>query len=442
MTSKNILIRGTILLTTAGILSRLIGFFYRIFLANTIGAEGMGIYQLIFPIYSICLSLCASGIETAISKLTAEKMILHKTREANCIFKTGLGLSVALSLGCSLFLYHNAYWIAKIFLKDLRCTMFLKILSFTIPFASAHACFCGYYFGLHQAVVPAVSQLFEQIFRVFSVWILYQIFLSNHWSVSPAIAVIGIFCGEFSSFMLTITCFLSKPKKSFSCYLPAPSYLKEILLHAVPLTSNRIIINLLASMEAFMIPNSLKAYGMESAAALSVYGILNGMALPFILFPNALTGSISTLLLPTVSEYAAAKNINGIRKTLRKTFIFCLLLGLFFLIFFLSFGNLLGTFFFSNETAGNFITVLAWICPFLYLNSTLSATLNGLGLTHITFLNGICSLAIRICSIAFFVPSKGIHGYLFGLLASQLFLTGASIFFLKKNLKNNFEQCT
>ena len=61
---KNALLRGTILLTLTGILCRILGFFYRIFLANVIGAEGMGIYQLIFPIYSICFSLCASGTET------------------------------------------------------------------------------------------------------------------------------------------------------------------------------------------------------------------------------------------------------------------------------------------------------------------------------------------------------------------------------------------
>ena len=87
---RQLLLRGTLLLTIAGILSRIMGFFYRIFLANTIGAEGMGIYQLIFPIYSVCFSLCASGIETAVSKLTAEKYALGKYKEASDILKVGL----------------------------------------------------------------------------------------------------------------------------------------------------------------------------------------------------------------------------------------------------------------------------------------------------------------------------------------------------------------
>ena len=83
MNLKNAFLRGTLLLTLAGLISRFMGFFYRIFLANTIGAEGMGIYQLIFPIYSLCFSLCASGIETSVSKLTAAKCAVGKQEEAS-----------------------------------------------------------------------------------------------------------------------------------------------------------------------------------------------------------------------------------------------------------------------------------------------------------------------------------------------------------------------
>lgn len=335
MNRKNVFVRGTLLLTAAGVSSRLMGFFYRIFLANVIGAEGMGIYQLIFPIYSLCLALSASGIETAVSKLTAEKMILGQKAAAEKVLKTGLTLSVLLSFCCSAALFRYAGFLSVAFLKDERCTILLKLLAPTIPFAAAHACLCGYYFGLHKTLVPALSQLLEQGSRVLAVFLLYRIFLTNSLTVSPVIAVTGIFVGELCSFLLTITCFLSKPK-SVVLTEPVPPVLKEIVVHTAPLTANRIIINLLSGMEAFMIPNSLKAYGMPSSAALSIYGILNGMALPFIFFPNALTGAISTLLLPTVSEYAADKNISGMKKTLQKTFSFCLVMGMCFLLFSLS----------------------------------------------------------------------------------------------------------
>jgi stage V sporulation protein B len=105
---KNVILRGTLLLTIAGVISRIMGFFYRIFLANTIGAEGMGIYQLIFPVYSVCFSLCASGIETAISKLTAEKLAVGKPSNALGILKSGSLLTLSLSLICSFVVFHYA----------------------------------------------------------------------------------------------------------------------------------------------------------------------------------------------------------------------------------------------------------------------------------------------------------------------------------------------
>ena len=435
MNFKNSLIRGTLLLTIAGLISRIMGFFYKIFLANTIGAEGIGIYQLIFPIYSICFSLCASGIETAVSKLTAEKCALGNTKTAVGILRCALFITLSLSLCCSFLIYSHADWLAVRFLKETRCEQLLKILAFSIPFGTIHSCICGYYFGLHKAGVPSVSQLIEQAFRIAAVWLLYRIYIANGLSISPSIAVLGLVFGELCSFLFTLTCFSFSQKEKFSFQNAfSISCFKEIFSLSAPLTSSRLCINLLASLEAATLPNMLKAYGMDSASALSVYGILTGMALPFILFPNALTGSISLMLLPQVSESQAQGQITALKNTLRKTFLFCLGLGCSCLIFFLLFGNFLGNFVFSSPLAGGFIKTLAWLCPFLYLNTTFNSVLNGLGRTSVTFFNGICGLFIRIAFIFMGVPHLGIYGYLLGLLASQLFTTTSSIFFLRSSL--------
>ncbi len=421
---KNVIIRGTLLLTIAGVISRIMGFFYRIFLANTIGAEGMGIYQLIFPIYSVCFSLCASGIETAISKLTAAKYALGKPAEALSILKTGLFITISLSIGCSLVVFNYADILAEVFLKETRCTELLKILAITIPFGTTQSCICGYYFGIHKAGVPSSAQLIEQSLRIGCVFLLHHIYLTNGMDISPAIAVTGLVFGEFAALLFTVTCFSFQPKRKL--HFPTTGLYenaKEIISLSAPLTVSRICINLLASLEATLIPNALKASGMDASTSLSVYGILTGMALPFILFPNALTGSISIMLLPAVSESQAGGHMDTLKNTILKSFSFCILLGCFCLLFFLVFGKFLGEFIFSSTLAGNFITVLAWICPFLYLNTTLNSVLNGLGKTNITFFNGIAGLFIRIAFIFFAVPSLGVHGYLFGLLVSQLFIT-------------------
>ena len=428
---KNALLRGTLLLTIAGLFSRILGFFYRIFLANTIGAEGMGIYQLIFPIYSICFSLCASGIETAISKLTAEKYALGKQEEAAQVLKLGLILTTTLSIGCSLVIFRYADLISNTFLKEPRCSVLLKFLALAIPFGTTHACAYGYYYGIHKAGIPSIAQIIEQIFRIGSVFLLYHIYLTNKIPLTPSIAVLGLILGEFFAFIFTVTCLsFQSTKKNAVSFSGKKTLLLEILHLSAPLTISRICINLLASLESTLIPHSLRSYGMTSEAALSVYGILNGMAIPFILFPNTLTSSISLMLLPEVSKSQAAGQLTHLKNTIRKSFSFCILLGCCCLLFFLFFGKMIGMMFFSNELAGNFITILAWICPFLYLNTTLTSVLNGLGKTNVTFFNGITGLFLRIGFIYFLVPRIGIHGYLYGLLASQLFTTLSGCIFL------------
>ena len=427
MNLKNAFIKGTLLLTFAGLFSRFMGFFYGIFLANTIGAEGMGIYQLIFPIYSICFSLCASGIETAVSKLTSEKYASGNALEASGILKAGLFLTFTLSISCSLFMFHYAEYLANTFLKEPRCKELLKILSFTIPFGTVQSCICGYYFGIHKAAVPSFAQLLEQSIRMFSVFLLYKIYTTNQLTISPAIAVLGIVFGEFFSLLFTITCLSFYRKKLPKLYITKLfSHSREILILSTPLTISRICINLLASLESTLIPNALKTYGMNTATALSVYGTLTGMALPFILFPTAFTGSLSLMLLPKVSEFQAGGQTHLLKDTTKKTFVFCFALGFSCLAFFLLFGKYLGTFVFSSTLAGSFIQTLAWICPFLYLNTALNSIFNGLGRTDITFFTGICGIFLRIAFIFFGIPVFGIQGYLWGLLGSQLFISAFS----------------
>ena len=357
-------------------------------------------------------------------------------REAFGILCTGLMITSLLSFCCSFVIFHYADIFAEVFFKETRCTQLLKILAFTIPFGTIQSCLCGYYFGRHNALVPSAAQLTEQLFRMLSVFLLCKIFFNHKLPLSPVIAVLGLVLGEFCSFLFTITCF-SFSHKTFSRQIHRYffKYIREISALAIPLSGSRICINLLVSLEAALLPNSLKAFGLNDSDALSIYGILTGMALPFILFPNALTSSISLMLLPKVSEFHTERNYKTLSLTLKKIFSFCVGLGCFCWILFLLCGNSLGNLIFSNLLAGKFITTLAWLCPFLYLNTTLSSVLNGLGRTDVTFFTGIGGLFLRVGSIFLTVPKLGIQGYLYGLLTCQLFITVFSCFALRRTLK-------
>ena len=432
---KHPLIAGTLILTLTGLASRFIGFFYKIFLSRTIGAEGIGIYQMIFPIYGVCYAFTTAGAEIAISRFVSGEMARGKKEQARSILWIGLAMSLCLSLLTSFLVYKNAGFLAVHLLHEARCADLLRIMSVTVPFGACHSCISGYYYGLQKTAVPASAQLFEQLVRVAAVYIIYQVSLEEGKALSPSAAVIGLVLGEFASMLFTLFAISSESlhgRTAKPTGFPARRYAKRMFLEAAPVSANRVCMNLLGSAEAILLPLTLQQYGLTPERALSVYGTLTGMAMAFIQFPSVLTNAVSVMLLSAVSESQAAGNKKQIARTIKKTINLCLPLGIACTLFFLLTGKTLGTFFFKNEMAGDFIITLAWICPFLYLNSTLHSILNGLGRTAAGFINNLIGVMIRIFFILTFVPRFGIQGYLWGILANQLFVSFLNINALKE----------
>lgn len=417
MRQFSLFLRGTLILTIAGLLSRFLGFFYKIFLAQALGAEGMGIYQLIFPVFSVCHALTASGLETAISRFTAS----GRQKEHGDFLYAGLLVSLGLSFAASSVLWTRAAFISVYLLHEARCEPLLKILAAAIPLASIHGCFAGSYLGKKKTGIPAAAQLLEQSLRIGTVWLLCGIHVQQGKPVTPSLAAFGLLAGEAGSalFMLTFSGEswpdLSHPRKYFAkC--------RTLLGMAVPLTGNRLSLTLLQSLEAVLIPLNLQKSGLTAAEALSLYGILTGMALSFLMFPNAVTASISAMLLPVISEEQARGNRKNISLAAEYTIQFGLTIGILCMGIFLHFGSELGTLLFHEPMAGEFLVTLSWICPFLYLTGNLNSILHGLGKTAVTFFNQLAAITIRILFVLFLVPIYGIQGVLWGLLASQLLL--------------------
>ena len=438
---KNPLITGTLLMTAAGVLSRIIGFFYRIFLSRTIGAEALGIYQLIGPVFSLCFALTASSIQTSISKFVGDaiggcKDSLCGEQKARAFLLLGLVLSCGLSSLPGIFMYCNADWIATRFLGEARCAPLLVLLTYSLLPCCIHACINGYYYGKKNAFVPSLCQLIEQIARVGSVWIIFQVTTEKGIPLTAFHAVCGLVIGECFGLLVSMSAFLREkrlPRGSYS----TDSVCNRTMTHAflamvIPLTINRLSVAFSTSLENLLIPQKLQLYGYSQADALSVYGILSGMTLSIILFPCVLTNSLSVLLLPAISEAKGRANENQIRRTTKKAIRLGLLLGFAFTILFLFTGDMIGNKLFHNALAGRFICRLAWLCPLMYISSLLSSILHGLGRPKQVLFVNLLACLIRIGMIWFLVPGYGIGAYLWGLLLSQVFASVACMWLLRE----------
>lgn len=430
------LITGTIILTITGLVSRIIGFYYRIYLTRLFGEEGMGIYQLLNPVLSLSFSLTAAGYQTAISKFVAERAAKERRSPFQPMF-VGLSVSLPLSFLCNGIVFFLADLIGTNLLLEERTVSMLRILSFSIPLSAVHSCVNGYFYGKKKTAVPAVSQLLEQLARVGCVYAMSVYALSRGGNPTINVAVLGLTFGELVSMLVSVIAIYICYAKEHLAGIRIPSrppaagstrarlltllpVYKSIFGMAIPLTANRIVLNLLQSVESVSIPAKLKVYGYDTATALSVYGVLTGMAMPLIFFPNALTGSVAVLLLPMVSESYAQGNMKAVKSAILRTVKYCCLLGFLCMCGFGLFGKTIGKLLFDSALAGHFITTLGFICPFMYLDTTLSSILQGLGKAgSIFFMNVVC-LLIRLAFIFLTVPRVGITGYLWGMLTSQI----------------------
>lgn len=423
---------GTLLLTAAGFLCRLLGFFYRIFLSRTIGAEGLGIYNMVHPVYGICFALCGGSIQTALSQYIAA----HES-QGRRVFRTGLGISMALSGILAFLICRYPDWIASRILMEPRCAPYLPVMGLSLPFASFHACANGYCYGAQKSRVPAFSQVAEQVVRMTLVFLIAGKWTAEGREITVRLAVYGHLIGEIGAASFNLLCLMLFPPQgrnkeradgtSSSCFM-------SLMTLALPLMGNRLILNLLAGAEAVWIPNRLQMSGLSDAEAFSVYGILTGMALPFILFPSAITNSIAVLLLPSVAKDQAEGRTDSIAGSVAMALRYSLYMGILCIGIFVLFGLPLGISVFKEEEAGRCMQVLAWLCPFLYLAATMGSILNGLGCTRTTFLQSVAAMLLRLCFVVAAIPVFGIYGYLCGMLASEMFLALAHLWSLKRRI--------
>ncbi len=433
--SKKAVITGTIILTIANLITKIMGFFNRIFLSNTIGAEGMGLYQLILPIYGLAWSITSSGFTTTISKLTAQEYIRGKTGNIGRIVKQSVCLSVGTSLLIGTLLFFGSKEVALHILKDGRAALPLQLLAFSIPFMSAGSCIRGFFLGMQETIIPATSQILEQSVRILTIYILSGIFVPLGLTYACLAAVAGIFLGECFSCIFTIWNYIHYKRKHKFIRKPSISpsaALYMILPIAIPLTASRLSASILATAENLMIPRQLQLHGQNSAQALATYGELTGMAIPLILLPSACLLAASVSLVPEISEASAIRQNDRISRTVEATFLFTFIIGFGAASLFAVFAKEICYIIYNRPALGDVLFPLAFLCPLIYAQTTLHGLLNGLGEQFFLFWNNLLSSMISITVIWFAMPLYGVAAFLGGWFVSLLFSVSTALYLLWK----------
>ena len=441
--NKFLLIKSTFILTISGIITRLLGFLFRIYITKKMGSECIGLYQLILPIYTLAWSISCAGLTTAISKITAQEVAKNNFANTKLILNQSLFLSFIISLLLNLFLYFYSRTFCIHIFNDIRLELSLKILSCAFIFMSLGSCLRGFFIGMQKSFVPAISQIIEQIIHMSIIYFFINK-IPSEIKYACALAVLGMTVGEFFSFVYTYIAykkFIFKNKNKSQANIKFNSAFYLIISTALPLSANKIINSCLYTLENILIPKRLILNGFNFKNAISLYGKITGMAMPLVYFPSVFLISLAVSIVPEVSQAYAKKNQERINNTISKTILLTSLIGFGATFFFMAFSHELGIFIYKQNISF-ILKFLGLMAPLIYLQIILSGILNGLGKQIFVFKNNLIASGINLFFIYFIIPYKGITAFLFGWFLSLIIacLLDLNIITKSINIKLRFSE--
>ena len=413
---------GTLVLTATGVISQLIGFLYRVVLGRLIGAENMGLYQLLMPAYACALSVVSVGLSVSVSRLSAEHKALQNTRaiaqvvRQSVLFQVGL---FALVAAATVFLYDP---ISVYLLGDARTQMGLLFLLPCILLTSIENVHKHYFYGTGQVRPPALAELSEQAIRITAVLVLRLVFLPQNSETTVGLIVVGMgICEVFSAVTFVVLYRRNLRQAGYTgTPLPARQVRKSIRSIAVPVGATSLLQNFMSSVNAVIIPQRLVAAGWTIQNAMSAFGVLFGMALPLLMLPSAFIGALCTVLVPKLAHSAALDRQEEINRRLGKALFSASLLLLPFLALMFTIGPVLGEALFLESSVGDYLPILSVGVLFSCYESVLASALNGLSrqraATGYSLLCSFVQLAITyVCTV---LPGVGLYGFCIGFAAS------------------------
>lgn len=408
---KKSLVKGTLILAVSGMIAKFLGFFFRIPLIYMIGEEGIGLYQLTYPLYTFLLAI-AFGIPTAISKMISERMAVNKTREAYRVFKVALitmGIFGALSsLGIIVFSKN----IINIFQWNRDVYFSLIGIALAPFFTSLLSAYRGYFQGFQYMTPPAISQILEQITRVVVGVGLAYLLLNRGIHVAAGGASFGAVAGAIIGLVFLIY-FFSKNKllypqnqESASLY----SIFKQIIRIAIPISIGHAIGSIMTLIDSMLVPGLLRSAGYNYQMATILYGQLTGKAFVLINVPLTLSVALSQCIVPAISESYALNNINKLKRNVAAAFKLAMILALPCCAGLYTLAKPILTLVFQGMYDGwQLMQILSIGAIFIIIAQTSTGILNGIGKTILPVIAMIFGCIIKIVISVIFIPMPSIN---------------------------------
>ncbi|MBM7648989.1 stage V sporulation protein B [Bacillus ectoiniformans] len=423
-------LKGTMILMAAIFITKILGFVNRMVVARIIGEEGVGLFMMVFPTFILVVTITQFGLPVAISRSIAAADASGDTAKMKRILAVSLAITGGLSLIFTPCLIWMAPYLSKVLFTDPRTYYPLVAIAPVIPVIAISSVLRGYFQGRQNMKPAAVSQIIEQLVRIFLIYILAKKFLPYGVEYAAAGAMAATALGELASLVYLLMMFkISKTfrirRRFFTSIHSGKETFRELMEVALPSTGSRMVGSLSWFFEPIVVTQSLAIAGITAAVATKEYGILTGYALPVMFLPSFVTLALSTSLVPAISEAYTKKHYQTLEHRVQEALRFCLVTGGLAVLLLYLYAEPLMYFMYNSENGARFIQLMAPFFLFYYYQGPLQAVLQALNLANAAMINSLIGAAVKLAVIFAFASQQqfGIYGAALGMACGILLVT-------------------
>lgn len=419
------------ILLAAGLVNRLLGFVPRIVLPRMIGAEGVGLIQLVYPFLIVLLTVIAGGLPLAVAKLVAEADSRGDTAAVKRVVRGAMILAASAGLASAVLCLALAGWISSAVMTDPRVhTAFLTMIP-VLPMVAVSSVWRGYFQGKQNMIPSAISSTTETLVRIALTLALAALFVPYGLEAAAAGAMLGMVAGEAAG-LLVLWRQAAVDRRQTDGQTPETSQqpsnrsvYRSLLAITLPVTGSRLIGSLSYLLESILTARSLAAAGLAAAAATAQYGALQGMVIPVLLLPGALTYSLAVSLVPSLSEAAAREDWQTIHKRLHQSMRLAVVTGAPFVVLMGLLAEPICMLLYGDDSMAGMLRWLAPIAVFLYMQAPLQAALQALNRPGTALFNTFAGAAVKLALIVQLAtrPELGILGAVIAIGVNMILVT-------------------
>jgi stage V sporulation protein B len=448
-------LKGTFILTIAGIVVKVIGSLNWIFVSRVLGGEGIGLYQMAFPIYLLALSVSTAGVPVAISIITAEQVAIKDILGARRIFRVSMGLMFFTGLFFSILTYFGAQWLIDWhFIRDSRAYYSVVALAPAIFFVTILASSRGYLQGWQRMTPTAVSQIVEQIFRVITMILFANLFLPWGLKYAAAGASLGACAGAITGVIVLVYYHWKLERDIIRDYgqplepvnvdvkrISSFTIIKRIFALALPVSAASVMLPIVYNLDLLIVPARLEAAGYNVNEATELFGYLTGMAVPLVNLATILTASLAVSIVPAIAEAKAlrdtVRSFNQTAAALRISNFICFPAFVIVLMLDVPISSII----YNAPGAGPAVWVSSFSIVLLGIHQVTTGVLQGLGHTSIPMMNMILAAVVKVILnwVLTAQPSLGIMGAAWATVADIGLAAILNLYFLHKYIGYKME---